>query len=56
VPILYTMLLVPEGADALNRTAHLASYYDRHAARPSFKSTIPPACRPRRGGELTPIS
>jgi len=48
MPILYYMGLVPEGAEALNRAAHLASYYDRHAARPSFKSTIPPAGPPRR--------
>ena len=48
MPILYYMGLVPEGAEALNRAAHLASYYDRHAERPSFKSTIPPAGPPRR--------
>jgi glutathione S-transferase len=48
MPILYYMRLVPEGARALNRAAHLASYYDRHAARPSFQSTIPPAGPPRR--------
>jgi glutathione S-transferase len=48
MPILYYMRLVPEGAEALNRAAQLASYYDRHAERPSFKSTIPPAGPPRR--------
>ena len=48
MPIRYYMRLVPEGAEALNRAAHLASYYDRHAERPSFKSTIPPAGPPRR--------
>jgi glutathione S-transferase len=26
---------------------HLSAYYDRHAARPSFKSTIPPPMPPR---------
>ena len=48
LPILYYLRLVPEGAEALSRAAHLASYYDRHAARPSFQSTIPPAGPPRR--------
>jgi glutathione S-transferase len=48
MPILYYMRLVPEGAEALSRAAQLASYYDRHAERPSFKSTIPPAGPPRR--------
>ncbi len=48
MPILYYMRLVPEGAEAFNGATRLASYYDRHAARPSFKSTIPPAGPPRR--------
>jgi glutathione S-transferase len=48
MPILYYMRLVPEGAEALNRATRLASYYDRHAARPSFQSTIPPSGPPRR--------
>jgi glutathione S-transferase len=48
MPILYYMRLVPEGAEALSRATHLASYYDRHAERPSFKSTIPPMGPPRR--------
>ena len=48
MPILYYMRLVPEGAEALNRAAHLASYYEKHAARPSFQSTMPPAGPPRR--------
>jgi len=47
IPILYYMRLVPEGAEALTRATHLASYYDRHAERPSFKSTIPPAGPPQ---------
>ena len=47
MPILYYMRLVPEGAEALNRAAHLASYYEKHAERPSFQSTIPPAGPPR---------
>ncbi len=48
MPILYYMRLVPEGAEALNRAPRLASYYERHAERPSFKSTIPPPGPPRR--------
>jgi glutathione S-transferase len=48
MPILYYMRLVPEGAEALSGTTHLAAYYDRHAERPSFKSTIPPEGPPRR--------
>jgi len=48
MPILYYMRLVPEGAEALNRATRLASYYDRHSERPSFKTTVPPAGPPRR--------
>jgi glutathione S-transferase len=48
MPILYYMRLVPEGAEALSRATHLAVYYERHAERPSFKNTIPPAGPPRR--------
>jgi len=48
LPILYRVRQLPEGAEALAAAPHLARYYDRHAARPSFKSTIPPAGRPRR--------
>lgn len=48
MPILYYMRLVPEGAEALGRATNLAAYYDRHAARPSFVSTIPPAGPPSR--------
>jgi glutathione S-transferase len=48
LPILYYVRLLPEGAQALAAAAHLAAYYDRHAARPSFKSTIPPLGPPRR--------
>jgi glutathione S-transferase len=48
MPILYYIRLVPEGAEALNHATHLAAYYDRHAARPSFTSTTPPAGPPRR--------
>jgi glutathione S-transferase len=48
LPILYRVRQVPEGAEALAATTHLARYYDRHAARPSFTSTTPPAGPPRR--------
>jgi glutathione S-transferase len=48
MPILYYVRLPPEGAQALNATTNLASYYDRHAARPSFQSTLPPPGPPRR--------
>jgi glutathione S-transferase len=48
MPILYYMRLVPEGAEALTKAAHLSSYYAQHAERPSFKSTVPPAGPPRR--------
>jgi glutathione S-transferase len=48
MPILYYMRLVPEGAEALSRATNLAAYYERHATRPSFMSTIPPAGPPRR--------
>jgi glutathione S-transferase len=48
MPILYRVQQFPEGAQALAAAAHLAAYYDRHAARPSFKSTTPPAGPPRR--------
>ena len=48
LPILYYVRLFPEGAEALAAATHLARYYDLHAARPSFKSTIPPPGPPRR--------
>jgi glutathione S-transferase len=48
LPILYYVRLVPEGAQALAAATHLAGYYDRHAARPSFKSTVPPSGPPPR--------
>jgi glutathione S-transferase len=50
LPILYRLRQFPEGAQALAATSHLAFYYDRHAARPSFVRTIPPAGPPRRTG------
>jgi glutathione S-transferase len=46
LPILYYVRLLPEGSQALNAATHLTEYYDRHAARPSFKSTVPPSGPP----------
>jgi glutathione S-transferase len=48
LPILYRLRQFPEGAQALAAMPNLAGYYDRHAARPSFVRTIPPAGPPRR--------
>jgi glutathione S-transferase len=48
LPILYRVQQFPEGAEALAAATHLADYYDRHAARPSFKSTTPPSGAPSR--------
>jgi glutathione S-transferase len=48
LPILYRVRQAPEGADALAAATHLARYYDRHAARPSFMRTTPPAGPPGR--------
>lgn len=48
LPILYRVRQAPEGAEALAAATHLARYYDRHAARPSFVRTMPPAGPPGR--------
>jgi glutathione S-transferase len=48
LPILYRLRQAPEGAEALAAATHLAAYYDRHAARPSFARTIPPSGPPPR--------
>jgi glutathione S-transferase len=48
LPILYRVRQAPEGAEAIAAASHLARYYDRHAARPSFARTTPPAGPPRR--------
>jgi glutathione S-transferase len=48
MPILYYVRMPPEGAEALSRAANLAAYYERHAERPSFVRTTPPAGPPRR--------
>lgn len=48
LPILDRVRLPPEGADALAAASHLAAYFARHAARPSFVRTMPPAAPPGR--------
>jgi glutathione S-transferase len=48
LPILYRLRQVPEGAEALAAATHLTRYYNQHATRPSFESTIPPSGPPRR--------
>jgi glutathione S-transferase len=47
LPILYYVRQLPEGAEAFASTTHLPGYYERQAARPSFKSTAPPPGPPR---------
>jgi len=42
MPILYYVRMFPEGAEAIAKASHLAAYYERNAARPAFKNTIPP--------------
>ena len=42
MPILFYVRQFPEGGEALAKTSHLAGYYERNAARPAFKNTIPP--------------
>jgi glutathione S-transferase len=48
LPLLDRVRLPPEGADALAATPHLADYLVRHAMRPSFVRTTPPAAPPAR--------
>jgi glutathione S-transferase len=48
LPILYRLQQAPEGAAALAAAPHLARYYERHAARPSFARTMPPDGPPPR--------
>jgi glutathione S-transferase len=48
MPILYYMKQVPEGAEALAAARNLTAYYEKHAARPSFVSTMPPDGPPGR--------
>jgi glutathione S-transferase len=42
MPILFYVKMFPEGAAALAANPNLAAYYERNAARPAFKNTIPP--------------
>lgn len=46
MPILHRLGQAPGGAAALASATHLARYYERHAARPSFVRTDPPAGPP----------
>ena len=48
LPLLHRVQQAPEGAEILAAATHLARYYDRHAARPSFTRTMPPDGPPRR--------
>jgi glutathione S-transferase len=48
LPMLHRVQQAPEGAEILAASPHLARYYDRHAARPSFTRTMPPDGPPRR--------
>jgi glutathione S-transferase len=48
LPILYCLGQAPEGAQVLAAATHLARYYERHAARPSFMRTAPPGGPPPR--------
>ena len=48
LPILYRLKQAPEGAEAVAAAGHLARYYERHAARPSFQKTVPPPGPPGR--------
>ncbi len=48
MPILHRLGQAPEGATTLAHAIHLARYYERHAARPSFRKTDPPAGPPGR--------
>ena len=48
MPLLHRLKIPPEGAAALAGAKHLSAYYERHAQRPSFVRTEPPAGAPRR--------
>ena len=48
MPILYRLKQASEGAETLAAASHLAAYYQRHASRPAFTRTIPPAGAPGR--------
>ncbi len=42
MPILFYVRQFPEGGEAIAAASHLAAYYERNAARPAFKNTMPP--------------
>jgi len=48
MPLLHRLKIPPEGAATLAAAKHLSAYYERHAQRPSFVRTEPPAGAPRR--------
>jgi glutathione S-transferase len=48
MPLLDRLKIPPEGAAALAAAKNLSAYYERHAQRPSFVRTEPPAGAPRR--------
>jgi glutathione S-transferase len=48
LPILHRVRQAPEGLRAVASAKHLSRYYERHATRPSFERTDPPAGPPRR--------
>jgi glutathione S-transferase len=48
MPILHRVQQAPEGAEAVKSAGHLARYYERHSARPSFQRTAPPPGPPTR--------
>ena len=48
LPILHRVRQAPEGLTAVASAKHLSRYYERHATRPSFERTDPPAGPPRR--------
>lgn len=48
MPLLHRLKISPEGATAFTAAKNLSAYYVRHAERPSFVRTEPPAGAPRR--------
>jgi len=42
LPMLFYLNHLPESGAMLRRNASLASYYERHIARPSVKEAVPP--------------
>jgi glutathione S-transferase len=42
MPILFYVRQFPEGGELMKGARNLEAYYARHAARPSFKNTMPP--------------